>query len=49
MPSLEDTLKALNALYNNPDASIKEEANSWLEKLQKSVSHYFIAQTPYRI
>ena len=41
-PPLETVVQALNALYQNPDASGKEKASLWLGELQKSVSTFAI-------
>jgi len=38
--SLQQTVAALNALYNAPSNSAKKEANLWLEDFQAKVQAY---------
>lgn len=37
-PKIEDLLKNIYDLYENPDISTKEKASTWLSEFQKSVS-----------
>ena len=39
-PPIEEVFRALTALYQSTDGSIKQEASQYLGKLQKSVSSY---------
>ena len=36
--TIQNVLGAIEALYTNPDTTIKEQANTWLGQFQKSVS-----------
>lgn len=37
-PKIEDVLRNIYDLYQNPDVTTKEKASTWLDKFQKSVS-----------
>lgn len=37
-PKVEEVLRNIYDLYDNPDLSAKEKAGKWLECFQKSVS-----------
>jgi transportin-3 len=37
-PAVQAVLTALDALYNKPEKSVKDEANTWLQNFQKTVS-----------
>lgn len=37
-PNIEDVLRNIYDLYENPDVSAKEKASTWLAEFQKSVS-----------
>lgn len=39
-PTLETALQAIDALYVNPENSVKEEASKWLCEFQKSVTNF---------
>lgn len=38
VPKIEDVLRNIYDLYQNPDVTTKEKASTWLDKFQKSVS-----------
>lgn len=40
-PSMDMIYQAIGALYDNPNASEKEQASKWLGDMQKSVSNSF--------
>lgn len=37
-PTVDQVLKSIYDLYENPDLSAKEQASGWLNEFQKSVS-----------
>lgn len=37
-PAVQAVLTALDALYNKPEKEAKDQANSWLQDFQKTVS-----------
>lgn len=39
-PSIEEVLRGVHALYDNPDLKEKDKASLWLAELQKSVSEH---------
>lgn len=39
-PKIEEVLKNIYDLYENPDISIKDKASAWLAEFQKSVSSH---------
>lgn len=43
VPTLENVLQAIDALYVNPENSVKESASKWLCEFQKSVINFCIA------